>query len=437
MTHGGEGAMAGEPQPPVGHGAGAGGGRGLLAGRYRLGDHLGDGALGTVWQASDELVGREVAVKEPRLPAGLTADERASTFELLRRTVRAAARIEHPAVITVHDVLSVGDRPWLVLELVRGGSLADTLRRATLGVRQAAHVGLAVAGALRAAHAAGLVHGDVKPSNVLFGRDRSTAAGRPGGAAGAGAGRVVLTDFGLVHAVDQQRRLALAALDAGTTPAADADTDTAPAGRSAAGAWPQGAIAALEFIAPERLAADAPAPQPPADLWALGVLLYAAVEGATPFRVAAPTQPAAEAVAQTVAALRTATPRPPAHAGPLAELIGRLLARDPAARPTAEQAEAVLRELAAAPAAEEPPHAPQTPHPHRPPHAAGPSSYAPGPATAPHTANTPGPANPPHAANDAPTGGRPAARGPRPRGPPAGGARPHPARRRGAPGPPP
>ncbi|MFT2015819.1 protein kinase domain-containing protein [Streptomyces sp. 796.1] len=410
MTHGGEGAMAGEPQPPVGHGAGAGGGRGLLAGRYRLGDHLGDGALGTVWQASDELVGREVAVKEPRLPAGLTAGERASTFELLRRTVRAAARIEHPAVITVHDVLSVDDRPWLVVELVRGGSLADTLRRATLGVRQAAHVGLAVAGALRAAHAAGLVHGDVKPSNVLFGRDRSTAAGRAGGAAGAGAGRVVLTDFGLVHAVDQQRRLALAGLDTGT------GTGTAPAeGPAAGGAWPQGAVAALEFIAPERLAADAPAPQPPADLWALGVLLYAAVEGATPFRVAAPTQPVAVAVAQTVAALRTATPRPPAHAGPLTELIGRLLARDPAARPTAEQAEAALRELAAAPAAEEPPCTPRAPGPAN---APGPS-HAPGPANAPHAAHAPGPANPPQAAHDAPSGGRPTAGGQ----PPAGGRR--------------
>ncbi|MFF5716356.1 protein kinase [Streptomyces buecherae] len=341
MTHGGEGAMSGE-QPPVGRGGGPGPfhGRGLLAGRYRLGDHLGDGALGTVWQASDELVGREVAVKEPRLPAGLPAEQRARAYELIGRAARAAARIEHPSVITVHDVLTIEDRPWLVMELVRGGSLAATLRGATLGVRQAAHLGLAVAGALRAAHAAGIVHGDVKPGNILFGRERPTATGAAPGA-GDGARRIVLSDFGMVHAVDQRRRAALG------DPAGAAHPGTPTPGTSAADpAAAHGPAGALEFVAPERLGAEPAALAAPADLWALGVVLYAAVEGVLPFRRETP--------AETVAAMLGAAPHPPVRTGPLTELIGRLLARDPAARPGAEQAEEALRALAAAPEPQRP-----------------------------------------------------------------------------------
>ncbi|MBB5939626.1 serine/threonine-protein kinase [Streptomyces zagrosensis] len=369
MAHGGEDAMSGE-QPPSGQAAGRGPGRGperprhqgLLAGRYRLGDHLGDGALGTVWQATDELVGREVAVKEPRLPATLPATERARAYDALRHAVRAATRIEHPCVITVHDVLTVEGRPWVVMELIRGDSLAATLRRATLGVRQVAHIGLAVASALRAAHTAGITHGDVTPGNILLGRGRTAPAMvRPNAEAGTGvgvgagadtgpevevvgAGRVVLTDFGMVHAVDQAMPGAGAPARLGAVGREGTAEDKEAGGQEPAGyaasADGRAAIDAVQFIAPERLGGTSAAPEPAADLWALGVVLYLALEGVTPYR--------RDTQAATLAAVLGAQPRPPVRTGPLTELVGRLLAREPAARPGAEEVEAALRTVAAA-----------------------------------------------------------------------------------------
>ncbi len=167
------------PRPPQSE---SGAGR-LIAGRYRLLAKLGHGGMGTVWRAQDETVDREVAVKEPRVPDHLPERERGNAFERMRREARAAARLDHPSVVNVHDVAVVDGRPWIVMELVRGRSLGDALQEGTLGAREAARIGLEVLGALEAAHAAGILHRDVKPDNILLGRHD----------------RVVLTDFGIAQ----------------------------------------------------------------------------------------------------------------------------------------------------------------------------------------------------------------------------------------------
>ncbi|MCF0089524.1 MULTISPECIES: serine/threonine-protein kinase [unclassified Streptomyces] len=285
--------------PGAGPGAAPGVGR-LVAGRYRLLSRLGHGGMGTVWRAKDETVDREVAVKEPRVPEHLGEQERATVFERMRREARAAARLDHPAVVTVHDVAVVDGRPWIVMELVHGRSLGDALQEGTLDVREAARIGLEVLGALRAAHAAGVLHRDVKPDNVLLGRHD----------------RVVLTDFGIAQ-IEGETRL----------------TDTG------------GFVGSPEYIAPERVLGRRPGPA--ADLWSLGVLLYAATEGVSPFRRS--NTPA------TLQAVLNATPAPPAAArGPLAELINALLQKDPAHRPDEPRVRALLERAAAPPPAQAP-----------------------------------------------------------------------------------
>jgi tRNA A-37 threonylcarbamoyl transferase component Bud32 len=248
----------------------------LIAGRYRLVAKLGHGGMGTVWRAQDETVDREVAVKEPRVPDHLPERERANAYERMRREARAAARLDHPAVVDVHDVAVVDGRPWIVMELVRGRSLGDALQEGTLGAREAARIGLEVLGALEAAHAAGILHRDVKPDNVLLGRYD----------------RVVLTDFGIAQ-IEGETNL----------------TDTG------------GFVGSPEYIAPERVLGQRPGPA--SDLWSLGVVLYAATEGVSPFRRS--NTPA------TLQSVLNAVPAPPASAqGPLAEVITGLLDKDPA-----------------------------------------------------------------------------------------------------------
>ncbi|MFR0357743.1 serine/threonine-protein kinase [Streptomyces sediminimaris] len=264
----------------------------LIAGRYRLLAKLGHGGMGTVWRAKDETVDREVAVKEPRVPDHLPDRERATTFERMRREARAAARLDHPAVVNVHDVAIVDGRPWIVMELVRGRSLGSALQEGTLDAREAARIGLEVLGALEAAHAAGILHRDVKPDNVLLGRH----------------GRVVLTDFGIAQ-IEGETNL----------------TDTG------------GFVGSPEYIAPERVLGRRPGPA--SDLWSLGVVLYAATEGVSPFRRS--NTPA------TLQSVLNATPAPPASApGPLAELITGLLQKDPAGRPDAARVRALLSRAA-------------------------------------------------------------------------------------------
>ncbi|MYZ06185.1 protein kinase, partial [Streptomyces sp. SID2999] len=136
-------------------------------GRYRLLERVGAGPTGTVWRARDERDGDLVAVKEPRLPGGSEAEEAARTARRLRREAGAAARVRHPSAVRVLDVVEEDGLPWIVMEWVEGESLRETVERGPLPSAEAARIGLAVLGALRAAHAVGIVHRDIKPANVL------------------------------------------------------------------------------------------------------------------------------------------------------------------------------------------------------------------------------------------------------------------------------
>ncbi|MFI6039017.1 serine/threonine-protein kinase [Streptomyces sp. NPDC051315] len=270
-----------------------------VGGRYRLLERIGSGGMGTVWRARDELVAREVAVKQPRLPGDPQDESHRRAAHRLYREARAAARVDHPAAVSIHDVVVEEEDgtagpdglPWIVMELVRGESLHEVLRRGPLAPAEAARIGLAVLGALRAAHAVGIVHRDVKPANVLLGPH----------------GRVVLTDFGIAH-VQGEESLTVSGEFVGS----------------------------LEFIAPERMSGRIAGPA--SDLWSLGVLLYAAVEGWSPFR--------RTTLESTLAAILAAEPPEPKQAGPLGPLVVRLLEKDPERRPGAEQVAVVLEAVA-------------------------------------------------------------------------------------------
>lgn len=257
--------------------------------------------MGTVWKAHDQIVDREVAVKEPRVPAELPDRELRTVYQRMEREARAAARIDHPSVVTVHDVVVEDGRPWIVMELVRGDSLADRLAEGTLDPREAARIGLAVLGALSAAHGTGVLHRDVKPDNVLLGRGD----------------RVVLTDFGIAHIEGEQGL-----------------TETG------------GFVGSPEFISPERVLGQRPGPA--SDLWSLGVVLYAAVEGLSPFR--------RSHTPATLQAVLSAEPQRPAR-GPdaLGSLTMRLLLKDPAMRPSAAETREALESVVRPPQPSQPP----------------------------------------------------------------------------------
>ncbi|RAJ44095.1 protein kinase-like protein [Kitasatospora sp. SolWspMP-SS2h] len=273
--------------------AGSGAGR-LVGGRYRLLERLGAGGMGTVWRAHDEVVDRDVALKEPRVPDHFTSAERRTAHLRMEREARAAARIDHPSVVTIFDVATEDGRPWIVMELLRGHSLAETLEEGTLAPSEAARIGLAVLGALAAAHEAGVLHRDVKPGNVMLGRH----------------GRVVLTDFGIAQVEGEQKL-----------------TET--------GAF----IGSPEYLAPERVLGRRPGPA--SDLWSLGVLLYQAVEGVSPFR--------RQTVPSTLQAVLLAELPPPQQSGELTGLLAGLLRKEPEARLTGPDAEPLLHAAAAPP----------------------------------------------------------------------------------------
>ncbi|MFE3787415.1 serine/threonine-protein kinase [Streptomyces goshikiensis] len=268
------------------------GGERLVAGRYRLLSRLGEGGMGTVWRARDETLHREVAVKEVRAPAGLGAGDIARMYSRLEREAWAAARIPDRNVVTVHDVVMEDERPWIVMELIRGQSLADLLRtEGPLTPQRAAHIGAEVLNALRAAHAVGVEHRDVKPANVLIAQD----------------GRVVLSDFGI-------------AMVEGST----ALTMTGEV------------VGSPEYLPPERALGRPSGPE--SDLWSLGVMLYAAVEGISPFRQGT--------ALSTLRAVVDEEPPEPTRAGPLAPVIAGLLRKEPARRTPAAEVAGALRDIA-------------------------------------------------------------------------------------------
>ncbi|MFB6618784.1 protein kinase [Streptomyces sp. NPDC085524] len=266
------------------------GGGTVLAGRYRLVEPIGRGGMGKVWRAHDELLHRTVAVKE--LTAGLyvAQADRDVMHARTQKEARAAARIQHPAVVTVHDVLEHDDRPWIVMEYIDGPSLADAAKAAgRIEPREAARIGLHVLGALRAAHAVGVLHRDVKPGNVLLAKD----------------GRVLLTDFGIA--------------------AIEGDSSITRTGEI---------VGSIDYLAPERVTGGTPGTA--SDLWSLGATLYTAVEARSPFRRTSPISSLQAVVNDEPPALR--------QSGALGPVITALLRKDPAERPSAEEAERMLLE---------------------------------------------------------------------------------------------
>ncbi|MFF8969654.1 serine/threonine-protein kinase [Streptomyces sp. NPDC014995] len=250
----------------------------LLAGRYRLGDVLGRGGMGTVWRAEDETLGRTVAVKELRFPSNIDDEEKRRLITRTLREAKAIARIRNNSAVTVFDVVDEDDRPWIVMELVEGKSLAEVIREdGVLEPKRAAEVGLAILDVLRSAHREGILHRDVKPSNVLIAED----------------GRVVLTDFGIAQV--------------------EGDPSITSTGML---------VGAPSYISPERARGHKPGPA--ADLWSLGGLLYASVEGTPPYDKGS-------AIA-TLTAVMTEPLEEPKNAGPLKDVIYGLLTKDPARR---------------------------------------------------------------------------------------------------------
>jgi tRNA A-37 threonylcarbamoyl transferase component Bud32 len=265
----------------------------MLAGRYRLGARLGRGGMGTVWHAVDEMLDREVAVKE--LSVGHLAEEDLQIVQSrMKQEARAAARIKHPGVITIHDVLEQDGKPWIVMELIDGRSLAELVEQeGTLNAREAAGIGAQVLAALHRGHQVGVIHRDVKPANVLL--EHNT-------------GRVVLTDFGIATYEG----------DSALTRTGDL-------------------IGSPDYLAPERVHGSRPGPA--SDLWGLGATLYAAVEGESPFRRDSPLT--------TLTAVVTDPLPLPRNAGALTPVLCALLSKDPAERPSAPDAIRLLQRVAA------------------------------------------------------------------------------------------
>ncbi|WP_449486831.1 protein kinase domain-containing protein [Streptomyces viridochromogenes] len=268
----------------------------LVTGRYRLVESIGQGGMGRVWRAVDEMLDRLVAVKEMRID-GLDAEDTRTRRERTLREARATARIDHPHVVRVYDVVDEGEHLWIVMELVAGRSLERvTAEDGPLGPAETARIGLGLVAALRQVHARGVLHRDIKPGNVLVETD-----------AVRGRGRVVLTDFGIA-AIQDAKALTMVGMLVGSP----------------------------DYMAPERISGR---PQgPPSDVWSLGATLCAALAGRSPF--------SRETTLATLHAVLYEEPELPAEAGPLRPVLTALLQKDPLSRPDLDALEISLQRVA-------------------------------------------------------------------------------------------
>ncbi|MGW6009833.1 serine/threonine-protein kinase [Streptomyces sp. NPDC055210] len=261
----------------------------VIAGRYRLEARIGRGGMGVVWRATDQLLARQVAVKELAVDASLSAAESRLQRERTLREARAIAQLRHPHIIVVHDVVEQDERPYIVMDLLEGGSLAERISRSgPVGPVEAARMGIDLLSALRKAHDAGVLHRDLKPANVLL-----TLSGI-----------VVLTDFGVAQV-------------AGATTLTESGSF----------------VGSPEYTAPERMAGLRTGPE--SDLWSLGALLCTVLSGESPFR--------RDSLGGTLHAVVVDDILPPAAAGPLLPVVRGLLERDPERRLDAIEAERLLR----------------------------------------------------------------------------------------------
>jgi serine/threonine protein kinase len=261
----------------------------LVTGRYRLRSLLGRGGMGLVWLAEDELLHRPVALKQTILNDPVSEECRKAALLRALDEARAAARVQHDGVVDIYDVVKQDGRPWIVMELLSGRSLAETLAiDGPLSIGQVTHIGLSLLDVLQATHRAGIVHGDVKPANVHLCDD----------------GRVVLTDFGIARAT------------------------------GADSCWPDHVFAGSPaYASPEGVRGDRPGPA--SDLFSLGATLFTAVEGRSPFDRGD--------LFGTLTAVAEDAPAPARRAGPLRPLIEGLLAKQPHRRPNVDQARAAFR----------------------------------------------------------------------------------------------
>lgn len=303
----------------------------LIDNRFELVERLGGGGMGLVWRARDIALRRDVALKEVRPADPWLAEHDPQAARMLRarvlREARALARVDHPNVVTIHHIVDSGDDtyPWIVMELVTGGSLQDRLDRGPMEPADAARLGREVLSALRAAHAAGILHRDVKPANVLLRPD----------------GRPVLTDFGIAAIRESTSLTATGSL-----------------------------IGSPDYMAPERVSGKDSGPA--SDLWSLGMMLYVAVEGHHPLRRGSTLATLAAVLSEDVPA--------PRNAGLLTGALVALLVRAPEARPDGEALDRMLAQAGAGdapqPSGADPVQITETsyhlaPPASRPPHAAG------------------------------------------------------------------